>query len=66
MFQEGSYALKSTVDALESKIMEVEVQYAGRLQAQKAKNDQQAQIIQGLLERVSALEQRERDDKPFE
>lgn len=62
---EGSYALKSTVDALESKIMEVEVQYAGRLQAQKAKNDQQAQIIQGLLERVSALEQRERDDKPL-
>ena len=59
--QEGSYALKSTVEALESKIMQVEVQYAGRLQAQKAKNDQQAALIQGLLERVTALEHRERE-----
>jgi hypothetical protein len=38
--------------------MQVEVQYAGRLQAQKAKNDQQAAIIQSLLERVQALEAR--------
>jgi hypothetical protein len=59
--QEGSYALKSTVEALEAKIMQVEVQYAGRLQAQKARNDQQAGIIQALLERVSALEHRERE-----
>jgi hypothetical protein len=56
--QEGSYALKGTVESLESKIMQVEVQYAGRLQAQKAKNDQQAAIIQSLLERVQALEAR--------
>lgn len=50
--------LKNTVEQLEARLMSIEVQYAGRLQAQKAKADQQASLITALMERVAALEAR--------
>lgn len=56
--QDAGGALKNTVEQLESRLMNVEVQYAGRLQAAKAKVDQQGSLITALMERVAALEAR--------
>lgn len=57
--QDASHsALKNTVEQLESRLVNVEVQYAGRLQAQKAKADHQSSLIAALMERVAALEAR--------
>lgn len=56
--QDGGGGLKNTVEQLEGRLMNIEVQYAGRLQAQKAKVDQQAALVAALMERVAALEAR--------